>query len=122
MDMNAYAGASAPYAPLIQHPTGEWLSAYTDSELGEAARAAVERHLRACAPCAATVRRYREVGWILRGTPPRTPPPACARPWERRGTADPTADTHRPFEDDRRSTSGGTSSAQRGRSAHRAHR
>src|SRR5688500_14178630 len=75
------------------HPSGERLSAYTDAELGRAPRAAVERHLRACGRCAATVRGYREVGRALRRVPPRPFPPtptrerAHALPWERPGPA-----------------------------------
>ena len=83
--MSSYAGTSCS----SPHPTGEWLSAYTDAELGTGPRALIERHLRACGRCAREVLGYREVGRVLRRVPPRPlprplpPTRGHALPWER---------------------------------------
>ena len=98
--MSSDAGTGTGTGRSSPHPTGEWLSAYTDAELGPGPRASIERHLRACGRCTREVLGYREVGRVLRRVPPQPLPrpllPVRGRalPWERTaatGTWAPTA-------------------------------
>ena len=67
----------APMAALASrpHPRGVDLSAHADQALGSAAGASIERHLRTCARCAATVLAYRGIGGRLRRLPEVPAPP-----------------------------------------------
>jgi hypothetical protein len=64
---------------LGSHPSGEALSAYVDGELEPAARADVDRHVRACAHCRAQIHDFRNSSDLFRHVPTQRVPMALRR-------------------------------------------